>query len=134
MSHQEAPLDETNSINNTEKRIIRIPMATFPPTAMVYSVSRSVPSLAPEENSDRVPLTLIAKVLTPRSTQRPRRLFICHKCKIDVMYEDKSVQVALDWHQSHGQAALLNGRSAYSNNNQHAGVHHVRLNSLGSDG
>ncbi len=146
--HQES-MDDMGSINSSaEKRIVRIPMATFPPTAMVYSMSRSVPALNPNESSDRVPLTLIAKVLTPRSTRRPRRLFVCHKCKVDVVCEDKAVQVTLEWYappalapaaHSQSQMQLTNGRLLYQslnnnqNSSQHARVHRSQLNSIGSD-
>lgn len=144
--NQESMDDATNSINNADKHIVRIPMATFPPTAMVYSMSRSVPSLNPDETNDRVPLTLIAKVLTPRSTRRPRRLFVCHKCKSDVVCEDKSVQVTPDWftssppspaHTSSHVNNFTNGRllyqSPHQNNSQYAGVHRSQMNAINLD-
>ncbi|CAH1791797.1 unnamed protein product [Owenia fusiformis] len=77
-----------------ETRTIRLPMPTFPPTAMVY---QKVPSQSEEiRNTDTVPMTLIAKVLThPSPKRKPRRLYVCQKCKGDFMVLDKEVQTVV---------------------------------------
>lgn len=134
--------DACNIRNVGEKCIIRVPMATFPPTAMVYSTSRSMPPLPNPDNAEKsVPLTLIAKALTPPFTCRPRRLFVCHRCKADIMLEDKSVQVSFDSYSpslAHSHV-LTSSRLQFlsqhlaSNSNQLAKVHRGRFNSIGSD-
>ncbi|XP_050406754.1 tight junction-associated protein 1 isoform X1 [Patella vulgata] len=83
-----------------ESKLIRVPIATFPPTAMVYSVNnlqtKSDVELGLERgnNGETVPMTLIAKVLTqPDPKHKPQRTYICWKCKKDVVNIDKEVQV-----------------------------------------
>lgn len=85
-------------------KMIRVPMPTFPPTAMVYSVNKVPPpgppgpAPTPPNNDqdavqDSVPTTLIAKVLTQdKPARKPRRVYICSKCTRDAVFEHKATQ------------------------------------------
>ena len=78
-----------------EPKQIRVPMPTFPPTAMVYSLNKvDTVHIEPKTNAENsVPMTLIAKVLTQREpTKRPRRTYICDRCKQDYVFVDKCAQ------------------------------------------
>ncbi|XP_021342061.1 tight junction-associated protein 1-like isoform X2 [Mizuhopecten yessoensis] len=85
--------------NNELTKLIRVPMQTFPPTAMVYSINNSSQKSNKDANTnstDSVPMNLIAKVLTqPESRRKPRRMYICIQCKLDVVVHDKEVQVCM---------------------------------------
>ncbi|XP_060083723.1 tight junction-associated protein 1-like [Ylistrum balloti] len=84
---------------NESAKLIRVPMQTFPPTAMVYSINNSSQKSNKDMNrnsTDSVPMNLIAKVLTqPESKRKPRRMYICLRCKLDVVVHDKEVQVSM---------------------------------------
>ncbi|XP_069117530.1 tight junction-associated protein 1-like isoform X1 [Argopecten irradians] len=83
---------------NESAKLIRVPMQTFPPTAMVYSINSSQKSNKDQNknSTDSVPMNLIAKVLTqPESKRKPRRMYICLRCKLDVVVHDKEVQVSM---------------------------------------
>ena len=88
MSCEEAP--------PTEQKIIRVPMPTFPPTAMVYSMNNTnnLNEKNGKEADDTVPMEIITKVLTqPESSRKHHRTYICVNCKHDVTYHDREVQV-----------------------------------------
>ncbi|XP_064602459.1 brain-enriched guanylate kinase-associated protein-like isoform X2 [Liolophura sinensis] len=93
---QEQIINMEDASRKLETRLIRVPMQTFPPTAMVYSINDHTNQSDEENklaNEESVPMTLIAKVLTqPEPTRKPRRTYICYKCKLDVVYLDKQVQ------------------------------------------
>ena len=79
---------------------MRIPIATFPPTAMVYSLQHKVVSEAKEVpsktdmNSGFIPTSLIAKALNqPRPQRTVPHIFICSSCRQDVEIKDKDCQV-----------------------------------------
>ena len=85
--------------NNEEKettKFIQVPMQTFPPTAMVYTV----PKIDKHEDNgkqntanDTVPMTLIAEALTqPEVKRSPQRVFICVKCLEDYSFSHKQTQ------------------------------------------
>ncbi len=84
-------------------KMIRVPMPTFPPTAMVYSVNNkmtngvnSIGETPPTPPPQTVPTDLIARVLTPpTSKRRSSRIFICSRCHKDYMFEDKQVQTVI---------------------------------------
>ncbi|XP_033736339.1 tight junction-associated protein 1-like isoform X2 [Pecten maximus] len=84
---------------NESTKLIRVPMQTFPPTAMVYSINNSSQKSIKDTNknsTDSVPMNLIAKVLTqPETKRKPRRMYICLRCKLDVVVHDKEVQVSM---------------------------------------
>lgn len=82
--------------SNESAKLIRVPMPTFPPTAMVYSINNLTKGENDKENgtNDTVPMNLITKVLMPSEPKRkPRRVYLCVKCNDDVTYHDKEVQV-----------------------------------------
>lgn len=84
----------------TLHRMIHVPMPTFPPTAMVYSVNRPIPvveSSAPkQEKNSTVPTNIIAKVLAqPKTKRKLRHVYICDKCGMDCMFQDESTQTTL---------------------------------------
>lgn len=88
------PKDGTGIDNTTEKHI-RVPMPTFPPTAMVYSVNRVPKPSSQEDDRSTVPAPLIAQVLSENMhkwNKRPRRVMVCCKCTNNVTFHDKSVQ------------------------------------------
>ena len=83
-----------------ETKLIRVPIATFPPTAMFYSVNPT--SIETNANNalqgisptDTVPVSIITKVLSqPTSKQKSRWTYICSKCGRDISLSDKEVQV-----------------------------------------
>ena len=88
-----------NTDNNQGKettKLIQVPMQTFPPTAMVYSVPKVDKN---EENKkknnehENVPVTLIAKVLSqPELKRTPQRVFVCVKCLEDYSFSHKQTQ------------------------------------------
>ena len=101
-------------------RTIRVPMPTFPPTAMVYSVNK-IPAAeetrAPTQDRT-VPTSLIAKVLAqPDKKTRPRN-YICCQCIRDVVFHDKDIQVNLLQEYNNGYGSFGGLR-----------VHRPRLNS-----
>ena len=75
-------------------KLIHVPMQTFPPTAMVYSVPKPVTdSPVVESDSTSVPLSLLAKVLSPvDSKRRPHRTHLCVKCREDYSSAHKETQ------------------------------------------
>ncbi|XP_022258378.1 tight junction-associated protein 1-like isoform X2 [Limulus polyphemus] len=95
--------------NNPEVGTIRIPIPTFPPTAMVYSVSKisnvgSVKQNGSSQASQRmsksppdcVSAAIIAKVLAERTKERnAKKQVICMACKCEkqnVYYHNKETQ------------------------------------------
>ncbi|XP_064622402.1 brain-enriched guanylate kinase-associated protein-like isoform X2 [Lineus longissimus] len=87
--------DGPQSPQQDTQKTIRVPMPTFPPTAMVYSVNQKVNTVQVEvkQNDSSVPMTLIAKVLTQSEPRkRQRRIYICDKCKRDFVFMDKGIQ------------------------------------------
>lgn len=64
-------------------KIIRVPMATFPPTAIVYSINQTNDATDAKDNSDAViPATVMARVLTKpdNGIHRSGRVVICQRC------------------------------------------------------
>ena len=78
--------------NQETSKLIHVPMQTFPPTAMVYSVPKQKNANGTSENQD-VPTSLIAKVLTqPDMKRRPQRTYFCVKCREDYHFAHKETQ------------------------------------------
>jgi len=80
--------------------MIHVPMPTFPPTAMVYSINEPVTvvesSTMKEEKLSTVPTKIIAKVLAqPKTKRKLRHIYICEKCGTDCMFQDESTQTSL---------------------------------------
>lgn len=64
-------------------KIIRVPMATFPPTAIVYSVNQTNDATDAMDSSDGViPATVMARVLIKpdNGIHRSGRIVICQRC------------------------------------------------------
>ncbi|ESO93525.1 hypothetical protein LOTGIDRAFT_232600 [Lottia gigantea] len=117
---------ENSSAKEKESKLIRVPIATFPPTAMVYSVNNHQNKNDVENGLDKpvygetVPMTLIAKVLTqPEPKYKSQRTYICWKCKHDVVKNDKEIQVN-----------MVNYKDSESSRSRRpSGVHRARLDS-----
>lgn len=95
---QEEIITCENAEQNEETNIIRVPMATFPPTAMVYSLNNKLNQTENKESNDayNVPLDLIAKVLSPPERRRKfPKTYRCVKCKSDLLVHDKEIQVCM---------------------------------------
>ena len=114
-----------------EERLVRVPIPTFPPTAMVFSVdprhSNGNGGAAPGGGSggggggtagdlrDTVPMSLIARVLAQGPSKRnPMRTYLCVNCHRDTVVADKGAQANLLMDHS-----IVVDRAAPSN-----GVHH----------
>ncbi|KAK7103946.1 hypothetical protein V1264_018735 [Littorina saxatilis] len=84
-----------------EERLVRVPIPTFPPTAMVFSVDpRHNGNAGAPSNTmdlkDTVPMSLIARVLTQGPSKRnTMRTFMCVNCRRDVLVADKGTQANL---------------------------------------
>ena len=82
-----------NSNPNNGAKVIRVPIPTFPPTAMVYSINRISEESLPLANSghnqnesngcpDYVSAAIMAKVLEERDKERRyRKSQKCHQCR-----------------------------------------------------
>lgn len=88
-----------NTDNNQGKettKLIQVPMQTFPPTAMVYSVpkvDKNEENKKKNKENENVPVTLIAKVLSqPELKRTPQRVFVCVKCLEDYSFSHKQTQ------------------------------------------
>lgn len=77
-----------------QTKLIHVPMQTFPPTAMVYSVPKHSNDISNDAGLDQnVPTSLIAKVLAhPESKRKPVRRFFCAKCREDLLFANKETQ------------------------------------------
>lgn len=103
---------KTDSSQQSETtKFIQVPIQTFPPTAMVYTVpkknDRNGENKKNSEN-ENVPMTLIAKVLTqPERKRISQRVFVCMKCFEDYSFSDKQTQTSCikepDKGNNHGQ-------------------------------
>lgn len=87
-----------NMENNTPAettKLIHVPMQTFPPTAMVYSVPKQNKDNLQEQSHEQtgVPSGIMAKVLAqPEMKRRPQRTYFCVKCKEDYYFAHKETQ------------------------------------------
>ena len=87
-----------------QQRVIRVPMPTFPPTAMVYSVPRNnsesqlsaaaaAAEVANQSGGVSVPTDLIAKVLLPAASKhKASRYYVCSRCRAEFNRCDVSTQ------------------------------------------
>lgn len=97
MTTEEVINTDNNQSRETAK-LIQVPMQTFPPTAMVYTVPKVDKN---EENgkkkteNENVPVTLIAKVLSqPELKRTPQKVFVCVKCLEDYAFSHKQTQTS----------------------------------------
>lgn len=76
--------DLHNSRSSPELRTIRVPIPTFPPTAMVYSVNNVTRALDTDSDSQNLPdyvsAAIMAKVLEERSKERLDKQEHCRVC------------------------------------------------------
>ncbi|PVD25805.1 hypothetical protein C0Q70_13465 [Pomacea canaliculata] len=94
---------QQQSQKSEEERLLRVPMPTFPPTAMVFSLDSRHPGSAnlangnsPGEDKETVPMAIIAKVLTQGPSKRnPQRSYLCVSCHQDIVMADKATQANL---------------------------------------
>ena len=88
-----------NAANTKEEsKMVRIPIATFPPTAMVYSLQQKLPESKDkgQSASGLIPTSLIAKALThPKPQTLIPRMYLCQTCRKDFVYRDSGCQVDL---------------------------------------
>ena len=85
-----------NSHAKETAKLIQVPIQTFPPTAMVYTVPKTDKedfiSKKNKEN-ENVPMTLIAKVLSkPELKRSQQKIYVCVKCLEDYSFSDKQTQ------------------------------------------
>ncbi|RWS12370.1 tight junction-associated protein 1-like protein, partial [Dinothrombium tinctorium] len=102
-SYGNQPMDASNTA-----KIIRVPIPTFPPTAMVYSVNKTQQgSNGTNSNSsncetpDYVSAAIMAKVLEERSKERSsktgsrfQKCFQCRNRRANVLYFDETSQTS----------------------------------------
>lgn len=93
--------DIHNSRSSPELRTIRVPIPTFPPTAMVYSVN-NVPRALDSDDSQNLPdyvsAAIMAKVLEERSKERIDKQEHCRIClyrRQSLDLKEKSTQTTL---------------------------------------
>ena len=94
----EEVIQTDNSQTKETAKLIQVPMQTFPPTAMVYTV----PKVDKDEfnkkktsGNETVPMTLIAKVLSkPELKRSPQRIYVCVKCLDDYSFSHKQTQTS----------------------------------------
>ena len=124
--------------DDTPTKMIRVPMPTFPPTAMVYSVNKVPPAGVHNSNGDSqqpdsVPTSLIATVLSQGEPRRkPRRVYVCSKCVKDFGIDHKSTQTSMtfsDFNGYHGVSPPRGSSWPYHGHPLPPGVHRPRLNS-----
>ncbi|KFM74089.1 Tight junction-associated protein 1, partial [Stegodyphus mimosarum] len=92
--------DLHNSRSSPELRTIRVPIPTFPPTAMVYSVNNVPRALDNEADDsqnlpDYVSAAIMAKVLEERTKERSGRQDHCKVCwyrRHSMDHKDKATQ------------------------------------------
>ncbi|RWS24844.1 tight junction-associated protein 1-like protein [Leptotrombidium deliense] len=101
-------LSQTSNTQETEAssaKVIRVPMPTFPPTAMVYSINRSQQEQSQNNadvesgTPDYVSAAIVAKILEERSKERNlkngtryQKCFQCRNRRVSCMYFDESSQ------------------------------------------
>lgn len=103
MTREQLLAAENGSVGQPEEqKLIRVPIATFPPTAMVFSLNQNInrqpeqQQQPPQSDLGFVPMSLIARVLMQTESRRIHpRMFLCMMCKRDVFHEDKGCQVDL---------------------------------------
>ena len=138
---------ESANTAGPETKMIRVPMPTFPPTAMVFSVNRNsqeLPSSQTQQGQtnkctgDNVPMNLITQVLAPGEAKRkPRKYMVCNRCKVGYSLMDQGVQtIQSSYVDANGfpRTAVANMRTNPPTITPHyPGVHRPRTNSSGSD-
>ena len=125
---EDSPPGENGENAPAEQRMIRVPMPTFPPTAMVYSVPKQE-APPPVRAPATVPTTLIARVLTqPTVKHKPRKIYFCNRCHTDTVLISKETQTTLSHSDTNGYSDHRNG-----NKGKYPQVHRPRLMSTESE-
>jgi len=130
-----SPLNSSsNSIANNGAKVIRVPISTFPPTAMVYSIEKvneeesTLPiatngNLQNESNGcpDYVSAAIMAKVLEERSKERKyRRSMKCFQCRkrmkeyIDIETQTNNAALCYDDYHLNSYSTINRQRSESS--------------------
>lgn len=101
MTHEEQMLAQKAE----EDRLVRVPIPTFPPTAMVFSLDPRHGSgngmllnsgMVSDISKETVPMAVIAKVLTQGpARQKHMRSYLCVNCLKDTVVTDKATQANL---------------------------------------
>lgn len=138
-------MDDCNqSLQPSGNRVIRVPMPTFPPTAIVYSIGRTSSNGQKTSQSatevETVPSGVMARVLAKASTSRPRpgRVVVCGRCCAELRRADKGTQTEDGWSQHESSHHSIVGRSTSSSHSDvppstaQPGIHHPRHNSSDS--
>lgn len=98
MTREEVIQLEDAPVSSEPPKPVLVPMATFPPTAMVYSMNKVMNKTENPNTrngaSDTVPMDVITRALShPDPVKRSRRTFICLQCRRDVGCNNKETQV-----------------------------------------
>lgn len=98
MTREEVIQLEDAPVSSEPPKPVLVPMATFPPTAMVYSMNKVMNKTENPNTrngaSDTVPMDVITRALShPDPVKRSRRTFICLQCRRDVGRNNKETQV-----------------------------------------
>ncbi|KAK7073801.1 Golgi organization [Halocaridina rubra] len=80
---------EPKELPKPEMKVIKVPIPTFPPTAMVYSVNRYAEENTKEEPVDAVSAAIMAAVLEERQRERAKRH--CSTCSCSSSKGESSV-------------------------------------------
>lgn len=123
----------SNSMANNGAKIIRVPISTFPPTAMVYSIEKvnEEPTLPIATNGnvqnesngcpDYVSAAIMAKVLEERSKERKfRRSMKCFQCRkrmkeyIDIETQTNNAALSYDDYHLNSYSTVNRQRSESS--------------------
>jgi hypothetical protein len=82
---------------NTSAKIIKVPISTFPPTAIIYSVNKipEEPTDSANQMPDYVSAAIMAKILEERSKERAlksgsryQKCYQCRKrCEMSIYYD-----------------------------------------------
>ncbi|RUS87652.1 hypothetical protein EGW08_004575, partial [Elysia chlorotica] len=107
-ANQEGP----HGKEGVSRKLIRVPIATFPPTAMVFSLNNEnkqshLPTMYKQQHNPSdaidsdlrkgyVPMSIIARVLAQKRNRCSYpHMFLCMSCKKDVFHVDEGCQVDL---------------------------------------
>lgn len=111
LAAESASQDSLHDKEISNRKLIRVPIATFPPTAMVFSLNneksnkQSLPTLHTQQHTSTdgidsdirkgfVPMSVIAGVLAQKRNRCSYpRMFLCMNCKKDVFHVDGGCQV-----------------------------------------
>ena len=84
---------------SSASRPARVPIPTFPPTAIVYSTSKVTCNNNEGEGDEEVPISVIAQVLSKHHSgiEKRGRVMVCSKCLVESILVDASMQTDDGW-------------------------------------